>query len=115
MLVYKRKAIGTRYEIPLRRTASRFCLLTSFDPQKFDAGEALAQDDTQWEMRRIAVGSFFPPYTNPMERTSELSGAPVELFVDIPSMPAALLGEHSVGSLGELSHALPSEGELCSR
>ena len=96
MLVYKRKAIGTRYEIPLRRTASRFFLLTSFDPQKFDAGYALAQDDTQWEMRRIAVGSFsFSPYTNPMERTSELSGAPVELFVDTPSMPAALLGEHS--------------------
>ena len=46
MLVYKRKAIGTRFEIPLRRTASRFCLLTPFDPQKFDAGEALAQDDT---------------------------------------------------------------------
>ena len=61
MLVYKRKAIGTRYEIPLRRTASRFCLLTSFDPQKFDAGYALAQDDTQWEMRRIAVGSFSFP------------------------------------------------------
>ena len=58
MLVYKRKAIGTRFEIPLRRTASRFCLLTSFDPQKFDAGYALTQDDTQWEMRRIAVGSF---------------------------------------------------------
>ena len=50
-----------------------------------------------------------------MERTSELSGVPEELFVDIPPMPAALLGEQSVGSLGELSHALPSEGELCSR
>ena len=55
------RAIGTRFEIPLRRTASRFCLLTSFDPQKFDAGYALTQDDTQWEMRRIAVGSFSFP------------------------------------------------------
>ena len=45
-----------------------------------------------------------------MERTSELSGVPVELFVDIPSMPAALLGERSVGSLGELSHAQTKEG-----
>ena len=42
------RAIGIRYEIPLRRTASRFCLLTSFDPQKFDAGFALTQDDTQF-------------------------------------------------------------------
>ena len=48
-----------------------------------------------------------------MERTSELSGAPEGLFVDIPSMPAALLGEHSVGSLGELSHAQTKEGAPC--
>ena len=50
-----------------------------------------------------------------MERTSELSGVPVELFADIPPMPAVLAWEHSVGSLGELSHALPSERELCRR
>ena len=45
-----------------------------------------------------------------MERTSELSGAPVGLFADTSSMPAALLGEQSVGSLGELSHAQTKEG-----
>ena len=48
-----------------------------------------------------------------MERTSELSGVPVELFADFPLMPAALLGEHSVGSLGELSHAQTKEGAPC--
>ena len=58
MLVYKRKAIGTRYEIPLRRTASRFAPFVSLTYANFDAGYALTQDDTQWEMRRIAVGSF---------------------------------------------------------
>ena len=45
-----------------------------------------------------------------MERTSELSGVPVELFVDFPPMPAALLGEHSVRNSAELSHAQTKEG-----
>jgi hypothetical protein len=41
------KAIGNPFEIPLRLTPCAFaCSGKAFDPQKFDAGYALAQDDT---------------------------------------------------------------------
>ena len=44
------KAIGNPFEIPLRLSPCAFaCSGKAFDPQKFDAGFALAQDDTLTE------------------------------------------------------------------